>query len=156
MTKPLSRRPLRTNAERMADGECQFRAVQRIEMKFFDALFLEQPYLFYCDAGCNELASLGIVFKAVEAMHQPFGHARTALLGKSRQLWKSRYRQDAGDNRRIDARSSTQIPEAHVCINVEKELRDCTRRPGIELALQFVEIELRVRRFRVIFGICWH
>ena len=51
----------------MTNGEGQFGAVQRIEMKLFYTLILKQSHLFYRNAGGNELACLGIVFQSVEA-----------------------------------------------------------------------------------------
>ena len=60
-------RLLRTHTERVTNGEGQLGAVQRIEMKLLDTLLLQQSYLFYRDAGCNELACLGIVLQSVEA-----------------------------------------------------------------------------------------
>ena len=70
-----------TDAERVTNGEGQLGAIQRVEMKFIDVLFLEQLHLFYSHAGCDEFARLGIVVEPVETLLQPFRHAGTTLLG---------------------------------------------------------------------------
>ncbi len=60
-------RLLRAHAECMTDRKRQFRAIQRIEVKFADALCLKSLNLLNRDAGGNHLPRFGIVFESCEA-----------------------------------------------------------------------------------------
>src|SRR3546814_3763215 len=54
-----------------------------------------------------------------------------------------RYRQDAGQDRRIDPRRRRRVAETQKGIGRKEELGDRARRAGVELALQIVEVGLR-------------
>ena len=58
-------------------------------------------------------------------------------------------RQNARDDRHIDPGPRCAVEEAFEAIIVEEKLRDGARGTGIDLALQMIEIGLRVRRLRV-------
>ena len=71
-------------------------------------------------------------------MRGEFGHLR-----------ETRYRQDARDDRRVDAGGDTTIAEAQEQPGIEEELGDRSRCPCVELSLQVFEVELRARRLGV-------
>src|SRR3546814_2358366 len=54
-----------------------------------------------------------------------------------------RYRQDAGQDWRIDPRRRRRVAETQKGIGRKEELGDRARRAGVELALQIVEVGLR-------------
>src|SRR5712675_396354 len=62
------------NAQQMADGEHEVRAVHGVEVKGIDAVFCELLHLSRRDGGCDQLAGFGVVIKALELLCQPIRH----------------------------------------------------------------------------------
>src|SRR5712671_1018041 len=67
---------LRANAEQMADGEHEVRAVHGIEVKGVDAVLGEFLDLAGRDGCRHQLAGLGIVVEAFEFFREPVGYGR--------------------------------------------------------------------------------
>src|SRR5690349_6477568 len=143
----------RPHAERMADRVSQLRAVQRVEMELLDAVALQRVDLLDGDGRRNQLARLGVVLEAVEAMLQPVGDRGAAALGEFRDLREARDRQDARHDRRVDAARRATIAEAQEHVGVIEELRDRARSARVDLALEVAKVELEARRLGMPFRI---
>src|SRR5258708_30561813 len=65
---------LRADAEQMADGEHEVRAVHGVEMEGVDAVLGEFLHLPGGNGGRHQLSRFGIVVDAVEFLPQPVGH----------------------------------------------------------------------------------
>src|SRR5438876_4149857 len=65
---------MRANAQQMADGEHEVRAVHGVEVKGIDALLGEFLHLARRDCRRHQLAGLGIVVEALEFLGEPVRH----------------------------------------------------------------------------------
>src|SRR5271154_7189111 len=65
---------LRANAEQMADGEHEVRAVHGVEVKGADAVLGELLPLAGRDGRRHQLAGLGVVVEAIDFIRQPRRH----------------------------------------------------------------------------------
>src|SRR5260221_2344749 len=68
---------LRADAEQMADGEHEVRAVHGVEVKGIDAVFCELLHLTGSDGRRHQFSCLGIVVEAVGLFRQPVPHGRS-------------------------------------------------------------------------------
>src|SRR5882757_1244467 len=66
---------LGANAEQMADGEHEVRAVHGVEMKGIDAVFCQFLHLTGGNRRRYQLAGLGVVVEALELFREPVRHA---------------------------------------------------------------------------------
>src|SRR6266480_7686168 len=73
---------MRANAQQMADGEHEVRAVHGVEVKGIDAMLGEFLHLAGGNGRRHQLASLGIVVEAFEFLRQPIRHAGAGALGE--------------------------------------------------------------------------
>src|SRR3982074_2788935 len=64
---------LRANAEQMANGEREVRAVHGVEVKGVDAVLGEFLHLAGRDGCRHQLAGLGVVVEAFEFLREPVG-----------------------------------------------------------------------------------
>src|SRR5690349_3682069 len=133
----------RPHTERVADRVGQLRAVQRVDL--LDG-----------DGRRNQLARLGVVLEAVEAMLQPIGDRGAAALGEFRDLREARDRQDARHDRRVDAARRATIAEAQEHVGVIEELRDRARGARVDLALEIAQVGLEARRLRMFLRVGSH
>src|SRR6187399_1619960 len=92
----------RPHAERVTDGVGQLGAVQRVEVELLDAVTLQRVHLLDGHRGGDQLARVGVVLEAIEAMLQPLGDRGAATLGKPGDLREARDRQDSRHDGRVD------------------------------------------------------
>src|SRR5688572_17989405 len=109
---------LRPYPERVADCKGQLRAVQRVEMELLDAVTLQHVDLLDGHRGRDQLARLGVVLQAIEAMFEPLRNARPATLRKSRDLREAGDRQDTGHDGRVDAARRATVAKTQEHIGV--------------------------------------
>src|SRR6266853_2653958 len=62
------------NAQQMADGEHEVRAVHGVKVKGVDAVLGELLHLAGRDGGSDQLAGFGVVVEAIELVRQPRRH----------------------------------------------------------------------------------
>src|SRR5258708_24335710 len=99
----------RPETQGMANSVSQFRAVQRIEMEFLDAVLAQALNLFDRHIRGNHPPRVRIVIQSIQSLAQPCRHGFTATLGKAQQLWKTRNRQNARYEPRANPRGRTAI-----------------------------------------------
>src|SRR5689334_10963687 len=143
-------------AERVADRIGEFRAVQRVEVELLDAVTLQGVHLLDGHGGRDQLARVGVVLEAVEAMLEPLGDRGAATLGELGDLRKARDRQDSRHDGRVDTARRATIAEAQERVRVIEELRDRPRGTRVDLAFQISQVELEARRLRMPFRISRH
>src|SRR5688572_11957050 len=105
-------------------------------MKVFDAVALQLLHLLDSDRRSNESSRVGIFIETVEAMGEPIRDASAATLRHAEHLRESSDRQDAGNDRRLNAGSCTLIAKPQKHVGIEEELRDRARRSGIDFRFQ--------------------
>src|SRR5437588_3547674 len=141
------------NAQEMADRKHEVRAVHGVEMKGVDAVLGELLHLAGRDGGGNELARLGVVVEAFELVRQPVRHGGARAGHEVPRLLEIVHRHDAGDDRDIDAAGANAIEIAEVEVVIEEHLRDGTRRAGVDLGLQRVDVGIDGRALRMLLRI---
>src|SRR6266853_1221091 len=143
----------RPETQGMANGVGQFRAIQRIEMEFLDAVFAQALDLFDRHVRGDHPPRLRIVIQSIEALAQPCRHGRTATIGKAQQLWKTRNRPNARYEPRANPRGGTSIaiPQKYVCL--EEKLGDCTAGTSVHLAFQVLQVRIDAAGLRVAFRV---
>ena len=71
------------------------------------------------------------------------------MRGEPAHLREVGHRQNAGDDRHVNAGGARPIEKAEVAIDVEEELGDRPAGAGVDLALEVVDVGLRARRLRM-------
>ena len=122
-------------------------------MEFVDAVGLQAAALLGGQRGGDQPAGVGIVVEAVEMRAHPGRDRGAAGRRHALQLGEIGDRQDAGDDRHLDAGRAGAVAEAQEHVGVEKELRDRAAGAGVELGLQIVEVVAGAARRRMGFGI---
>src|SRR3546814_2822509 len=117
-----------------------FRSVQRVDVKLLDAAAQEVAAELNGDGDRHGEAHLAVLLEVGEEVDQPVRQGRLAALRHLARALEVHDRQDAGDDRRLDARRPRAVDEAQVGVGVEEELGDGAARAGIDLALQVVEV----------------
>ena len=74
-------RPVRADAEQMADGEHEVRAVHGVEVEILDALLGQLLHLACGDGGGDELAGLGVIVEPFEFRCEPVRHGCAGARG---------------------------------------------------------------------------
>src|SRR5216683_640942 len=115
---------MRADAEQMADGEHEVRAVHGVEMKGIDAVFCELLHLAGGNGGGHELSRFGIVVEAVELFREPVGHGGAGAGDEIAGLLEIVHRHDAGHDRDADAAGPHPVEITEVQIVIEEHLRD--------------------------------
>src|SRR5882672_10603898 len=90
------------NAQQMADGEHEVRAVHGVEVEGIDAVLGEFLDLAGGDGSCHQLAGLGIFVEAFELLCQPVRHRGAGAGDKIAGLLEVVHRHDAGHDRNGD------------------------------------------------------
>src|SRR5437764_3995812 len=141
------------NAQQMADRKHEVRAVHGVEMKGVDAVLGELLHLAGRHRGCNQLARFGVVVEAFELVREPGRHGGARAGHEVPRLLEIVHRHDAGHDRNIDSAGADAIEVAEVEVVIEEHLRDGTRRAGVDLGLQRVDVGIDGRALRMFFGI---
>ena len=137
----------------MADGVDQIGAVHGVEVEIGDATIDEIEHLLGGDRGGNELAGGRVIVQAVETLGQPVRHRGAAARRERLGLLEILHRQDAGHDGHVDAAGAHPVEIAEVFVILEEELGDRTRRAGIDLGREHVEIGFDGRTVRMLFRI---
>ena len=115
-------------------------------MKAFHALGLQAPALLDRDRGRDHAPCLRVVVEALELGAEPGRHLCSAKRGEPLRLGEIADGQDPRNDLAVDPGLAAPVPEPEKAVGLEEELRDRARRAGVQLALQIVDFERRVRR----------
>src|SRR6478609_3547111 len=115
----LRRRLLGLQADEMADGIDEVGLVHRVEMQVADASVDQVQHLLGADGGRYQPARRGIVFQPLEAVGQPLRHAGAGLAGEIRRLLEVLDRNDAGQDRDLDALGADLVEVAEIDVVIE-------------------------------------
>src|SRR3981189_1257482 len=143
----------RANAEQMANGEHEVRAVHGVEVKGVDAVLGELLHLAGCDGCRHQLARFGVVVEAFEFLREPVGYGRARAGHEVAGLLEVVHRHNAGHDRNGDAARPNPVEIAKVEVVVEEDLGDGAGRAGIDLGLQDIDVGIEVAAFGMLLGI---
>src|SRR5258707_8306739 len=91
------------NAQQMADGEHEVRAVHGVEVEGIDAVLGEFLHLAGRDGGRDQLARVRILVEPLELLREPRRHAGAGAPGEIGSLFEILHRQNAGHDGNGDA-----------------------------------------------------
>src|SRR5882757_7448456 len=146
-------RTLRAEAEQMADGEHEVRAVHGVEVKGVDAMLGEFLHLAGGHGGRHQFSGLGIVVEAVELFREPTRHRGAGAGHEIAGLLEIVHRHDAGHDRNRDTARPNPVEIAKIQVVVEEHLGDGAGGAGIDLGLQEIDVRIEVAALGVFFGI---
>src|SRR5882757_4489386 len=89
-------RAIGANAQQMADGEHEVRAVHGVKMKGIDAVLGELLHLAGGHGGGHQLAGLGVVIEAFEFLREPVRHRGAGAGHEASRLLEIMHRHNAG------------------------------------------------------------
>src|ERR1700674_3716434 len=141
------------NAQQMADGEHQVRAVHGVEVKGVDAVLCQLLHLPGRDGGRHQFAGLGVIIEALELFREPVRHGRAGASDKIAGLLEVVHRHDAGYDGNGDAAGAHPVEVTEIQIVIEEHLGDGAGRAGIDLGLQDIDVGIEVAALGVFFGI---
>src|SRR5438552_11680459 len=142
-------RAIGTNSQEMADREHEVRAVHGVEVKGIDAVLGELLHLAGGDSCRHQLARLGVIVEAFKLVGEPARHRGARSCHEVPRLLEIVHRHDAGHDRNVDTAGADTIEVAEVEIVIEEHLRDGTRRAGIDLGLQRIDVGIDGRALRM-------
>src|SRR4051794_20055105 len=128
------------DTEQAEEGGRQLGAVQRVEVEPRQALGREAPALLDRDARGQHRVELGAVLHALEQGGEPGRDRGAAGGGEAADLGEAVDRHDAGHELGRDARDLERVAEAEDAVGIEAVLADEAGRPGVDLALQVLEV----------------
>src|SRR5690348_96708 len=126
----------------MTDGVAELRPIQCVEMEVPNAARVELPAKLRRDRCSDQLARRGKIVEPFEQAVQPIRNARAAGPGEAARLRDIRDRKNSRHDLDVHARSRDGILETKETIRREEELRNRPVRPGVDLALEIVEVRL--------------
>src|SRR5262245_29302502 len=94
-----------------------------------------------------------VVLQSFNALEQNRRNARPAHLSDAFDLWGTEDGHDARNNGDRDSKPATTFDEPKIVYIVKKELRHKKLGARINLSLEIVEVQIRVRTLGVFFGI---
>ena len=128
----------------MADGVAQLGTIESIEVELANVAGVKPPAQFSRHGGGNQLPRGGAFIEPPEQGLQPPWDGRATQAAHPLHAGKAHDRHDAGDDLGSDARSGRLVAKAEEALGFEEELGDRAGGPGVELALEIVEIGLLV------------
>src|SRR5882757_11471544 len=146
-------RTLRAEAEQMADGEHEVRAVHGVEVKGVDAMLGEFLHLAGGHGGRHQFSGLGIVVEAVELFREPTRHRGAGAGDEIAGLLEIVHRHDAGHDRDFDAAGPDPVEVTEIEVVIEEHLGNGARRTGVDLGLQGVDIGVEIGALRMLLRI---
>src|SRR5690625_3464054 len=142
----------RRDAQRATDLVGQVGLVHRVEMQMLDPVRDQVIALLGSDGDRKEVVLLLGSRIAIGAQH-PVGDGGSAAGGKAAHAAEILDGQNPGPDRNRDSCRRTGVTKTVEDVIVEEKLGDCTDGTGVDLALEIVDIGVRVRRLRVRLGI---
>ena len=94
----------------------------------------------------------GIILDGLDLLEKFVGNPGTAHLRETFDLFDTLDGHQAGENRHVDSHFGSPIPEGEEVVIVEEELGDEKTRAGVDLALEVLQVEVRIRALRMAFG----
>src|SRR5690606_34436711 len=131
----------------------KLRPVESEEVELAHAAGMEARAEIGGDGRRDQRTRLRVIVEPLEEMSHPVRHAGAALFRERARLGEVAYRQDAGNDLRLDAEHRRLVAKAEKAIGREEELRDRPVRARVDLAPEIVEIGGAIGGFRMAFRV---